>query len=147
MYLDDVDSEEIFNNINGLKNSFSTGVDGINTKISKEYNVSLSKILPFYINNSFHSGIFPDCLTTSKTAKVIPVYKKMVLRTRFKTIGSLLNVTSKNFEACLYNQLYKFLDSNNFFDNNQFGFMKNANTSSACITHIEGTKIIQIIIA
>lgn len=136
MFLQNVDEEEIFNTICILKNSFSTGVDEINTKITKECAISLSRILTHYINESFSMGIFPDCL---KIAKVIPIYKKCGSKHEAKNYRpiSLLNIISKIFESCLHSRLYGFLEKINFFVNNQFGFLKKSNTTSACISYID----------
>lgn len=136
MFLNAVDEEEIFNAISNLKNSNSTGLDCLNTKIYKECIVPLSKILSHYINDSFSNGTFPDFL---KVAKIVPIYKKCGSKndvTNYRPI-SLLNINSKVFETCLYNRLYAFLDDQNFFNNNQFGFIKKSNTSSACISYID----------
>lgn len=136
IFLRNVDENEIINIINKLKNSNSTGIDEITTKIIKECSDSLIGILPHYINNAFSNGTFPDCL---KIAKVIPIYKKMGSRGDIKNFRpiSLLNIISKIFEACLYSRLYSYLERVNFFNNNQFGFLKSSNTSSACISYID----------
>lgn len=60
-----------------LKSSQSTGVDNISTKIFKECADVLSIILPIFINRSFETEIFSDCL---KIAKVVPIFKKMDLK-------------------------------------------------------------------
>lgn len=135
-FLYSVDEEEIFDIIMNLKNSFSTGVDNINTKITKECAISLSKILVYYINQSFESGVFPDCL---KIAKIIPIYKRNGAKYEIENYRpiSLLNIISKVFEACLYNRLYSYLNINKFFENSQFGFLKKSNTTSACISFID----------
>ncbi|MBN1252535.1 MAG: reverse transcriptase family protein, partial [Bacteroidales bacterium] len=136
MFLSDVDEEEIYEVTMKLKNSFSTGIDNINTRIIKECAVGLSKILPNFINKSFETGVFPDCL---KIAKVIPIFKKSGSKNdpvNFRPI-SLLNIISKIQESCMYNRLYSYLDSIKFFNSKQFGFLKSSNTTSACISYID----------
>lgn len=136
MFLCHVDEREIYNTIMNLKNSYSIGVDKISTKIFKECAINLSRILPNFINESFDSGVFPDSL---KIAKVIPIYKKCGSKedpTNFRPI-SLLNIISKVQEACMHKRIYSYLESINFFSNNQFGFLKASNTTSACISYID----------
>lgn len=134
IYLYEVDEDEIFQIIMKLKNSNSTGTDGINTRIFKECAVTLSKILPDYINHSFKSGIFPDC---SKIAKLIPIFKKCGDKSEIKNFRpiSLLNIISKVQEKCMYNRLYSFLEKKKFFCNNQFGFLKASNHFSVHFLH------------
>lgn len=136
IFLENVDEVEIIDIINNLNNSNSTSVDEINSKVIKECAFILCKILPHYLNQCFISGKFPDCL---ETAEIIPIYKKCGDKNEAKNYRpiSLLNVISKIFEACIYNSIYAFLDKNNFFKNNQFGFIKGSNTTSACITFID----------
>lgn len=114
MFLYEVDENEIFQIIMKLKNGFSTGTDGINTKIFKKCAITLSKILPDYINRSFETGVFPDCF---KIAKVIPIFKKSGDKSEINNFRpiSLLNIVSKVQETCMYNRLYSFLEKKNFF--------------------------------
>lgn len=137
MFLQAVDEEEIFNTIMNLKNSSSTGVDNLNTNIFKQCAENLAQILPTFINHSFVTGNFPVYL---KVARVIPIYKGSGSKTDINNYRpiSLLNVISKIYEACIYRRLYSFLNFTKFFEkNNQFGFLRDSNTSSACISFID----------
>ena len=80
--------------------------------------VPLSKI----VNQSFETGIFPDCL---KIGKVNPLHKKDSCEnpSNYRPI-SILSVFSKNFEKLMYTQLYNFLDTSEILHPLQFGFRK-----------------------
>ena len=56
-----------------LKAKNSEGVDGLSIKLLKAIKYETSKAITHIINQSLHTGIFPDKL---KLAKVIPVFKK-----------------------------------------------------------------------
>lgn len=72
-------------------------------------------------------------------AKIIPIYKNSGSKDDVKNYRpiSLLNIISKIFEACIYDRLYSFLDSKFFFKHNQFGFLRQSNTTSACISFVD----------
>lgn len=53
-----------------------------------------------------------------------------MLVTNYRPIVLISNI-AKIFEKIIYNRLYKFLDKNDFFAKNQFGFLKGKNTSDA----------------
>ena len=128
--------EEIHEIISNLNNSNSVGTDGYSSKLYKKCSVPMSKILSFYINQAIEEGNFPDNL---KVAKIIPVFKRCGDKSDYKMYRpiSILKIESKIFEACIYERLYKFLEKKNFFEANQFGFTRNSNTTSACITYID----------
>ncbi|MBN1252581.1 MAG: reverse transcriptase family protein, partial [Bacteroidales bacterium] len=136
MYFHECTIEEISKIISNLKNSNSTGIDEISTKTFKFCVEPLSIILSHYINQFIDEGVFPSRL---KIAKIIPIFKKNGSKSDIKNYRpiSLLNVVSKIVEACLYDRLYSYLDSKNFFEKNQFGFTKKSNTTSACISFID----------
>ena len=60
--------EEISSRIQSLENGKSSGPNSIPVKLLKLLDLSISKDLPFLINESFLTGTFPDKL---KIAKVI----------------------------------------------------------------------------
>ncbi len=59
--------------IGSLKAKNSEGVDGLSVKRLNAIKYETSKAITHIINQSLHTGIFPDKL---KLAKVIPVFKK-----------------------------------------------------------------------
>ena len=68
-----IDEETTIKIIDGLKAKNSEGVDGLSVKLLKAIKYETSKAITHIINQSLHTGIFPDKL---KLAKVIPVFKK-----------------------------------------------------------------------
>lgn len=137
MYMMPTDEVEMYNAILKLNNGNSTGTDGIKSKIFKKCAVQFSNILSYYVNIEFENGNYPDEL---KTAKIVPIYKKSGEKSELKNYRpiSILNTMSKIYETCLYNRLYNYLESIDFFKSNQFGFIKKSNTTSACITFVDG---------
>ena len=81
------------------------------------------------INQSLHSGIFPDNL---KLAKVIPIDKKgdNTSLNNYRPI-SILPSISKVFERVMFDQLYEHFRSNSLFYESQYGFKKNQSTEPA----------------
>ncbi len=89
------------------KNSFR--FDGISTNLIKNTKTLLIEPLPIIINQMITNGIFPDKL---KISKVFPIYKKddRKLFTNYRPI-SLLPSISKIFEKVIFNQTYKYFQT------------------------------------
>lgn len=126
---------EIKNIINSLNSSSASGSDDISVKILKMSIDTISPILCKLINQSFNTGVFPDLL---KLAKVIPIYKsgKKTDPGNYRPISILSNL-SKIYELCIKMRLLEFFSMNKSINENQFGFQKHSNTTSACLTYIE----------
>ena len=69
--------DEVSSIIQSLKKSKSTGPNSIPIKLLKILDPHISIQLSQIINDSFQNGIFPDRL---KTAKVIPIFKKVMFQ-------------------------------------------------------------------
>ena len=95
----------------------------------------ISKCITLIINQSLHSGIFPDKL---KIAKVTPIHKKgdSKLITNYRPI-SVLPVISKIFETVICDQLNHYFVSNNLLCPQQYGFNKNSSTELAALEAID----------
>lgn len=134
IFLSPVTMPEIIEIITSLKNSFSTGPDGIVTKLLKESKELIADILAYILNNSFRYGIFPDLL---KLSKVIPVHKKgdKDQLDNYRPIA-LLSIFAKVFEKAMLNRLLSFLNKYELLTNNQHGFTKNKSTTTALVTFI-----------
>ena len=80
-------------------------------------------------------GIFPSKL---KLAKIIPIFKSRESDKVFnyKPISVLL-FFSTIFEKIMYNNVVNFMDKNNTFYKNQFGFRKSHSTQHAIITLVD----------
>ena len=111
------------------KSNKATGSDNIPKTSSKE---ELSVPLCILANQSFDTGLFP---TSEKIAKVTPIYKASGERSDFDNYRpiSVLNVLSKVLEKIVYQQLLEYLEENNLFYQNQYGFRRNKCTQDAVL--------------
>jgi hypothetical protein len=124
-------SEEVLSCINKLTGNKSPGIDGISANVVKKVANIISPVISHLINLSFETGCFPESL---KVALVIPLHKKdnNLDLNNYRPI-SLLSVFSKIFEKIMKLRILKFLNSNNFFCKNQFGFMEGKSTEDALL--------------
>ena len=118
-----INEETTIKIIYDLKAKNSEGVDDISVKLLKAIKYETSKAITHIINQSLHTGIFPDKL---KLAKVISVFKKGD-RTKLDNYRpiSILPAISKIFERAKFDQLYIHFTHNNLFYESQYGFKKN----------------------
>ena len=116
-----------------LKNS--SGVDELSTILIKLVKSDLLKPLTTIINQSLHTGIFPDKL---KIAKVIPLFKKgePTLIENYRPI-SLLPAISKIFERVIFNEMNAYFTLNNLFYDKQYGFRKYHSTELAALNVVD----------
>ena len=126
--------EKIVKIIKNLKSKRSSGDDEVTSIFLKHERVSriFSPILSILINQSLHTGIFPDKL---KIAKVIPLYKEKGDDFDFENYRpiSLLSILSKVYERVVFDQVYDYFDSNNLFYKSQYGFRKGHSTEHALL--------------
>ena len=94
---------DIVNIINGLPSKTSSGHDFVSCKLIKEVRYIVAPPISIAVNQTIHTGIFPDRL---KIAKVIPLFKNgnNSLFENYRPI-SLLPSISKIFEKIFFNQL------------------------------------------
>jgi len=135
MNLVPTDKSEIIAIIKTLKNSTSLGLDKIPSNIIKFGSEIISSPLADIINCTLRTCIFPNSL---KAAKVMPIFKSgdSSQLSNYRPI-SILNSFSKIFEKIISNRLLNFLNKNQFFYSQQFGFRQNHSTSSALIAFNE----------
>ena len=120
--------------INKLANKNSAGIDGVRASEIKQYWKELGVPLLLIFNFSLKKGIFPKCLKYS-TIVPIPKVKNASQPEDFRPI-SILSVLSKLFEIIIQKRIIQFLLNQNYFSNNQFGFLPQRNTSQAVQEHI-----------
>ena len=130
-----VTMSEVEREISALKNDKATGPYSIPVKILKLLKTVISKPLATLFNVSFSLGIVPSSL---KTANIIPIHKKdcRLTLSNYRPI-SLLSVFNKLLEKLMANRLVKFLEDNNIFYKNQFGFRNYHSTDYAILTIID----------
>lgn len=124
-----VTPNEVSDVIKNMKNSPSTGEDGLSARLVKSLAGSLSVPLSLLINRSFLLGEFPDCM---KEARVVPIYKKNDKQkfSNYRPI-SLLPVFSKVLERALCSRLTDFLVRYNQLSSTQYGFRRDHSTIDA----------------
>ena len=100
-----------------LKNLKSFGDDNISSFFPKLALPYIAKSLLKIFNTSLETGKFPD---SWKAARVAPIFKDgdKSLRSNYRPI-SVLPVVSRLLEKLVFNQLYKYLDSNGLLSNGQ----------------------------
>lgn len=120
IFLNPVNSQEIFNILMNLPNKHSAGLDDIPVFLLKRIASFICTPLAALINVSFSSGVFPSAL---KVAKLIPILKggNACLMNNYRPV-SLLSSFSKVFERALCDRLASFLDRNSILSDTQYGF-------------------------
>ncbi len=128
-FLHNTDKCEIQKIIKSLKSKKSSGFDGLNSIMFKEFNELISAPIATIFNKSFENGTVPDIM---KIAKVIPVYKSKDPKqfTNYRPI-SLLPTLSKILEKVVYKRLYEYLIKKNILYNSQYGFRNSHSTIDA----------------
>lgn len=116
------DSHGIIPIINNLKQTSSSGIDGINSKFLRNTVEYTSIILESIFSQSYHDGVLPE---DWKTAKVIPVHKAGDKQnpSNYRPI-SLTSIPCKIMEHIILTHLVNFLEDNSFFSLTQHGFRK-----------------------
>jgi hypothetical protein len=127
--------ENILKIINSFAPKNSVGYDELSMKLVKKIKHIISPSLSLIINQSLHTGIFPEKL---KIAKVNPLYKKEshhILK-NYRPI-SLLPVFSKIFEKVVFTQLYDYFHYHKLLYSSQYGYRKEHSTEQACIELVD----------
>lgn len=134
MFCEKITEVEVLNTILDLRNTSSVGTDNISTSFLKNNVQILAGPLSAIFNKSIEEGIFP---VHFKTAIVIPLFKsgEKYKLTNYRPI-SLLSVISKVFEKLMHKRLTDFLCKQNFFSENQYGFLPRKSVDLALTNHI-----------
>ena len=128
------DENEIIAIIQKLKNKKSS-VKDIPVHVYKKIAYIIAPVLNKLINESVHSGIFPDIL---KIARVIPLHKSGSKKdvNNYRPI-SILPVISKIFEKVMSSRIISFFEKYSLFSQNQFGFRSKRSTTDAILRFID----------
>ena len=118
---------------NWLKLVFTSGEDGISSKLLKEAGYSLVPTLAGLLNKSLQLGKFP---ADWKRAIIVPIHKKDDKSevSNYRPI-SLLSVTNKTMERIIFKHIYNFYHCNNRITIHQSGFRPNDCTVGLFIQH------------
>jgi len=127
--LDGTCAEEFIACITNLKNTSSSGIDGISTKFLKLAKGTIAPILAKLFSKSMESGEYPDCL---KISQIVPVPKRSIpsIPSHYRPI-SILPTVSKIFEKIIYARVSNFLNKNKLLTNFLYGFRNNPSTELA----------------
>jgi len=117
--------------IKKLKNTNSTGIDGLKTKDVKMFTDELIVPLTHIINTSLVTGVYPELL---KTSLVTAIHKKesRCNPENYRPISGL-SVLSKLLEGIAEVQLRKYFESHELLPLSQHGYRKNRSTTSAIL--------------
>jgi hypothetical protein len=115
--------------IMSLRNTHSTGYDGVSTYILKKVSVIISVVLSHIINLCIANGVYPEKL---KLTIVKPLFKKGDRDNIncYRPIA-LIPIIAKIFEKVIYHIIYSYFEKFNLFSTEQIGFRKNKNINMA----------------
>lgn len=131
-YLKPTSPIEIVNFVVHMSSKKSTDINDLSIHLLKKVIQFIANPLSHIINLSIENGVFPDIF---KITKCIPIFKNKGSRqdpNNYRGI-SIINCFSKIFEKILSEQLFSFLNANDFFDHKQFGFLPYRSTNMALI--------------
>ena len=130
-HIKEVDSSVVLKHLQSLKESKSTGFDNIPGQFLKEGADQIFKPLSHVINLSLRNSEVPSMM---KLAKVTPLFKK---NSRLEVGNyrpvSILTITSKILEKCVYDQIEEYLQEHNLIYEFQSGFRKGYSTDTCLI--------------
>jgi hypothetical protein len=136
IYLNPVTEPEILKYFGEISSSGANDNEFLSSKFIKQFSHELTPPITMIINSTFKSGVYPDAL---KISRITPVFKNGDKHdpTNYRPIA-ILPIFSKIFEKALHARLVNFFNDNNVINNNQHGFLKNRNTTTAIFTFING---------
>ncbi len=126
IFIEPLTPVSVFNLIKQIKPKHSCDNDGLSMFLISSIAEGICAPLSSIYNLSLQTGVFPDKLTISKTI-VIHKGGSLSAMNQFRGV-SLIPTLSKPLEKYVYNTVYSFLDSNDFFSPRQFGFRANYST-------------------
>ena len=126
-----VEASSVVKLLNGVKINKATGIDKISNRILKMAAPVIYKNLTDLFNLSITSGVFPS---DWKIAKVSPLFKSGDLSNanNYRPI-SVLPTIARVFERLIFDQLYTYVNKNNFLYMYQSGFRPLHSTLTALL--------------
>ena len=130
-YLHQATESEISKYIDQLKDKSNATFDNITNKLIKKVKSHICPIITEIINKSFKEGLVPSLM---KLSRVVPVFKKGSKSTcsNYRPI-SILPAISKIMEMAVRERMIVFLDQNDYFIPQQYGFRRKTNTQLAAM--------------
>lgn len=128
-FLQPISENLMLDYILGIAPKSSTDINGVSMKLLHLIAHSISLPLTFIFNLSMEEGVFPESL---KISKVIPIFKQGNASDMNNYRGvSLIDSFGKIFEKIVATRLRSFLENQDFFYSNQFGFRPGFSTQHA----------------
>jgi hypothetical protein len=129
IFLNPTNEAELLTVIKRMKNTNSSGIDGVSAKLLKSISTEIVLPLVDIINASFVYGLFPNNL---KTTLISPIFKSGCpdVTSNYRPIA-LTSVFSKLFEKIFLIRLIDFLKQYQLLSRIQFGFIPEKNTTQA----------------
>lgn len=129
LYIKPTIPKDIWSIIKLLKNTNSSGHDGITTQVIKSVADIIAPILSHIINLCIEQGKYPNKL---KVSIIKPLFKKEDRENmNFYRPIALIPIFSKIFEKVIYNSLYSYLEKFNLLAPQQKGFRQNKTINMA----------------
>ena len=131
-FFNPISYRDILDAVETLKGNSSCDINGISGRLIKEVIHPIAEVLSHIFNLCVEKGVFPDSMKTSRT---VPIFKQEGSPkdcTNYRPI-SIIDSFSKIFEKCIYIRMKSFLNKNNFFHINQYGFREGRNVQQAVI--------------
>ena len=120
--------------VNKVKTSKGFGIDGISSYFLKLLLSFIEHSLVLMLNKFLGTASFPD---SWKSARVTPIFKdgKKDEKSNYRPI-SILPVVSKLFERMVFNQLFRYLNSNSVLYKSQSDFRQFFSTTSFLLVNV-----------
>lgn len=124
-----INEEEVIENLQGMKNKTSSGIDELSVITLKQIMPFILKPFTFLINQSLIQGTFPSML---KKSLIIPIHKKgdKLEIDNYRQI-TLVSSISKLFEKIIASRITSYLVANSVLSEHQHGFRRGRSTESA----------------
>lgn len=125
-----VTEQKVKKKLLNLKTDKSQGPDGINPRLLKECNSSLSKPLAIIFQKSVDTGVVP---IDFKCANITPIFKKGNRNSpgNYRPV-SITSVPCKILESVVRDEMLDHLERNKLLSDDQHGFTKN----KSCLTNL-----------
>ena len=131
-----VHPKEVDSIISSLNNTTAFGFDMIDTSIIKLIKPEILPAVTHIINLSIMSSTFP---ATWKKSKIVPLHKKDdPLDPKNYRPVAIVPILSKVLERAIFNQLIRYLKSNNLLHPNHHAYRPGHNTTTALIQMYDG---------
>lgn len=127
IYINPMNNIEIENLLKSIKDNTSFYESGLSNYILLQVAQSISYPLSYLFNLAISLGTFPN---NFKKCVILPLYKAADSKniSNYRPIALSLTI-SKIFKKCIKYRILQFLNKNNFFSKNQFGFLKGKSTN------------------